>query len=66
MERALLAQQFCRETYGRHHWFIDAVINTEGVMAPSVTLLYEKTDVRFTYASSYEDIMIQAVEAGEE
>jgi len=66
MERALLAQQFCRETYGRHHWFIDAVINTEGTMAPSVDLLYEKTDVRFTYASSYEDIIIQAVEAGEE
>lgn len=64
MQRALLAQQFCKEMYTKEGWFLDAVINmTE--QEPFVEILYEGEESSFTYTSSYLDIRIKAVEAGE-
>jgi hypothetical protein len=65
MQRAIRAQQFCRDSYGHKSWFIDALLDTSKNV-PSICLCYEKTDIRFTYTASYMDIEIRAVEAGEE
>lgn len=65
MQQALLAQQFCRDSYGHKSWFIDALLDTSKDV-PYICLCYEKTDIRFTYTASYKDIEIRAVEAGED